>query len=66
MYWSAEKSELSIFKTENWILQSILIAWTKFLSARQIKCGRIHSILNSSVISHLGRVFQSWVKITQA
>ena len=35
----------------------------KFLSARQIKSGRIHSILNSSVIIHL--VFQSWVKITQ-
>ena len=37
----------------------------KFLSARQIKSGRIHSILNSSVIIYLGRVFQSWVKITQ-
>ena len=37
----------------------------KFLIARQIKSVRIHSILNSSVISNPGQVFQSWVKITQ-
>ena len=37
----------------------------KFLIARQIKSVRIHSILNSSVISHLGRVFERWVKIIQ-